>query len=68
MTHTEQVNQFSDELDRLVERFRSEYDLDYASMIGCLHLKVHFVSQEAYEEAEEEPGNPSGEPGPEGGS
>lgn len=42
-----QVQQFADELDRLVERFRAEYDLSYAAVVGTLHMKANLMCSEA---------------------
>ena len=41
MTEAEQVQHFCDELDRLVDRCASEFDLPYASIIGALQIKIH---------------------------
>lgn len=49
MTESEQVSQFADEVDKLVERFRIEYDMSYASVVGVLHMKTHFLCREAEE-------------------
>lgn len=48
-----QVQQFADELDRLVERFRAEYDLSYAAVVGTLQMKSHLICSEA-EDSEDE--------------
>jgi hypothetical protein len=45
----EQIFQFGDELDRLVNRFRAEYDLSYAAIVGTLHMKAHLLCAEAAE-------------------
>ena len=37
-TRDEQVDQFATELWRLIGRFRSEYDLTAAAMIGTLEI------------------------------
>jgi hypothetical protein len=34
-----QVQQFSDELDKMIDRFREEYDLSYAAIVGALQFK-----------------------------
>lgn len=44
---------FCEELDKLIERFRQEYDMSYAEAVGCLELtKADLVRecQESYEE------------------
>ncbi len=53
MTETEQINRFSDELDALVDRYAQEYDLSYASVIGCLTLKIHTLCCDATDDNEE---------------
>ncbi len=49
MTDQEQQFHFADELDKLVDRFRQEYDVSYASIIGTLHMKAHLICAEAAE-------------------
>lgn len=48
-----QVEHFADELDRLVDRFRSEYDLSYAAVVGTLHMKANLLCNEAEEREDE---------------
>jgi hypothetical protein len=47
MSAEEQTNQFSDELDKLVDRFRSEYELTYAQVVGVLEMKKWLLCDEA---------------------
>lgn len=47
MSDKEQTDRFSHDLDALVERYRKEYDLSYASVIGVLLLQIHMLSDEA---------------------
>lgn len=55
MTSQEQTFHFGDELDKLVNRFRQEYDMEYAQIVGTLHMKAHLLCQEACErEGEDE--------------
>lgn len=53
MSESEQVKHLGDELDRLVDRFRSEYDMTYASVVGVLHMKAHLLCAEAAEREDE---------------
>lgn len=53
MTEKEQIDHLADELDRLVERFRSEYDLSYAAVVGVLEMKKWLLCAEADERSEE---------------
>ena len=41
-----QVVQFADELDRLTNHVRHEYDMSYAKVIGTLLMKVILLSLE----------------------
>lgn len=49
MDGQEQIQQVADELDKLIERCRIEYDLSYASVVGVLQMKTHLLCQEAAE-------------------
>lgn len=53
MSEIEQIDHFSNELDALVNRFRDEYDISYASVIGILHMKAHTLCGEAEDRADE---------------
>lgn len=52
MSHEEQLRHFADGLDAFVERFRHEYDIDYATVIACLQMKIYLCCQEAQENDE----------------
>lgn len=47
MSESEQTQHFANELDALVNRFRAEYSLTYASLLGALYLKAHMLCQES---------------------
>lgn len=47
MSEKEQIEAFADDLDRLVDRYRREFDLSYASVIGTLNMKAHLLCAEA---------------------
>lgn len=53
MDAKEQTQQFSDELDKLVNRFRAEYDLTYAVAVGVLQMKIHLLCAEAADREDE---------------
>lgn len=53
MNHTEQITAFADDIDRLVERYRNEFDLTYASVIGVLFMKAHLLCNEAGDREDE---------------
>lgn len=54
MTPSEQIERLSDEIDALIGRYRDEYDLTYAAVIGVLFAKAHFLCEEAKNQAGEE--------------
>jgi hypothetical protein len=53
MTDKEQTDAFADELDKLVDRFRQEFDLTYAQAVGVLHMKAHLLCEDASERGDE---------------
>ena len=54
MTEKEQIDHFAKDLNRLVDRYRSEYELSYASVVGVLHMKIFSMCDEARESGDEE--------------
>lgn len=57
MDHCEQIFAFADELDNLVDRYREEWDLPIASVVGCLFCKAQLLVQEAADRQDELPPN-----------
>ncbi len=53
MSESDQTTHFADELDKLVERFRVEYDISYAAVVGTLYMKAWLMAQEADERSDE---------------
>lgn len=49
MTDKEQTEAFADDLDKLVERYRQEFDISYAQVVGTLIMKSHLLCNEADE-------------------
>ena len=49
-----QTEQFSSELDRIIHRFRQEWDLEYAQMVGVLTMKAFELMYESTEKEEGE--------------
>lgn len=47
MTEGEQITHFANDLDKLVDRYRAEYDLTFASVVGVLQMKSHLMCMEA---------------------
>jgi hypothetical protein len=54
VSEQEQINQFANALDKLVDRMRDEYELSYAAIVGVLHFKAHLLCGEATERGKEE--------------
>ena len=54
MNHKQQLAHFSNDLDTLVNRYRSEYDLTYGAIVGALEFKKWILCQEAQNSQEEE--------------
>lgn len=54
MSDREQTKAFANEIDKLVERFRSEYDMTYAQIVGVLHMKSWLMCEEASEQDADE--------------
>lgn len=54
MKTCEQIKAFGQEIDNLVERFRSEFDIPYAAVIGVLTFKANALGLEAMDLDDEE--------------
>lgn len=52
MSEKEQIDHFADDLDRLVDRYRKEYEMSYASVVGTLQMKINLLCAEAGREDE----------------
>ena len=53
MSEQEQTYAFGHELDNLIDRFRSEFEMTYASIIGTLIIKANLLTNESTEEESE---------------
>lgn len=47
MSDDQQVMALADDLDKLIERYRVEFDLNFASVLGVLEAKKWFLIREA---------------------
>ena len=54
MTEPDQTHHFATELDALILRFRQEYDLTLAAVVGTLYVKQHELCAEIMKKNEEE--------------
>lgn len=52
MTEGQQISAFADDVDRLVDRYRSEFDMTYAAVVGVLFMKAQLLCIEAGEDGE----------------
>lgn len=55
MDDKQQIFAFADDLDRLVDRYRSEFDLTYAAVVGILFMKAQLLCGEAGDRDDDEP-------------
>ena len=53
MKESKQIEMFQEDLDKLVERYSSEFDLTLASMIGVLEVKIHEIIKNTIDQSEE---------------
>jgi hypothetical protein len=58
MDESQQITHFANDLDALINRYRSEYDLSYASIIGVLFARMHYLCDEARTLGEQSEGAP----------
>lgn len=49
------ANHLQDEMDKLINRFRFEYDMSYAEIVGCLELIKSGLTFEAIHEDMDHP-------------
>ena len=52
MTEAEQARAFSDDLDRLVNRYRQEFDISFASVVAALEFKKFMLMCELKQRAQ----------------
>jgi hypothetical protein len=50
MDDKQQITAFADDIDRLIERYREEFDMTYAAVVGVLFMKAHLLCEEAGEQ------------------
>lgn len=54
VTEAEQINALSADIANVIDRYRQEFDLGYAAMIGVLHFRAHCLVNEAIEVSQEQ--------------
>lgn len=53
MTDQEQIQRFADDLDNLVDRYRKEYEISMAGVVGTLQMKIWLLCLEAKDRDDE---------------
>lgn len=53
MNEKEQIDHFANEIDALVDRYRTEYEMTYAGVVGVLQMKIYTLCAEAVERSDE---------------
>jgi hypothetical protein len=54
MTESEQISAFESDLERLIQRYRDEFELSNAAAIGVLELQKYKLCRNCIQEAEED--------------
>jgi len=54
MDNGEQIQQFQNKLDRLVDTYTEEFDLSIAAMIGILMCKIYEILADANDDKDDE--------------
>ena len=54
MPPNDQTTHFANDLERLINRYRDEYDLSYAQMIGAMYFTLHLLCREAEQKIDDE--------------
>jgi len=55
MDDKQQICAFAGDLDRLVERYRSEFELTYAAVVGTLFMKAQLLTKESDDFNDDDP-------------
>ena len=50
MTEKEQIAHLRADIERVIERYRSEYEITYASFVGVLHVAAFELLHRAHNE------------------
>lgn len=50
----DQTTHFANDLEALITRYRHEYDITYAQLVGVLQLQVHLLCRETAERSDEQ--------------
>lgn len=53
MSDQEQIFAFADDIDQLVQRYRDEFEMTYAAVVGVLFMKAQLLCSEAEDREEE---------------
>ena len=50
MTEHEQTDAFAADIERVIQRYRKEFQISYAAVIGILFIKAHDLASETLED------------------
>jgi hypothetical protein len=50
----EQTRRFAQELEKLIDYYKQEYEMTYATIVGTLHIACHALTEEARNLEDEE--------------
>lgn len=64
MNHTQKQGCFANEIERVIDYFRKEFDMTYADVIGVLRIISSELEFECHERQHEEEGTDSGDQNP----
>ena len=54
MSEGEQIKAFVEDVTKVVDRYRAEFNLTVAAVVGTLHMKAHLLCVEAGQKGNEE--------------
>lgn len=54
MSSNEQIEHLTNDLEKVIRRYRSEYNLSYASVVGVIEILKLAIVQEAFDDEESE--------------
>lgn len=54
MPPNDQTTHFANDLERLINRYRDEYDITYAQLVGVLHIQSFMLCREAEQKIDDE--------------
>lgn len=56
MKDKDQITHFANDFDNLIGRYRQEYDITFAAVVGVLEIQKHLLLREAESSVDEQEG------------